>query len=85
MAPHELPELEALLATSEARVDVEALLRCLSGLETRAQTVIHLSFYRDKQADEIASVLETTAGNVRVLRHRAIAQLRDCLAAKEVA
>lgn len=85
MAPNDLPELEALLVTSESRVDVEALLRCLSKLEMRAQTVIHLSFYRDKQADEIASVLETTPGNVRVLRHRAIAQLRDCLAAKEIA
>ena len=85
MAPHELPELEALVTASEARVDVESLLRCISQLEMRAQTVVHLSFYRDKQADEIASVLDTTAGNVRVLRHRALAQLRDCMAAKEVA
>jgi RNA polymerase sigma-70 factor (ECF subfamily) len=85
MAPHDLPELEALVAEAESLVDVESLMRCISKLEMRAQTVLHLSFYRDKQADEIASVLDTTAGNVRVLRHRAIAQLRDCLAAKEVA
>jgi RNA polymerase sigma-70 factor (ECF subfamily) len=59
--------------------DIEALLHCLSALEQRAQTVLQLSFYRDKSADEIAAVLATTAGNVRVLRHRAVAQLRECM------
>jgi len=51
----------------------------LRGLEMRARTVLHLTFYRDQSADQIASVLATSAGNVRVLRHRAVAQLRDCL------
>ncbi|HEU0029944.1 MAG TPA: sigma-70 family RNA polymerase sigma factor [Kofleriaceae bacterium] len=66
-----MPRLEVL--------DLGALLRCLERVEVRARTVLHLSFYRDKSADEIAQVLELTAGNVRVMRHRAIAQLRDCL------
>jgi RNA polymerase sigma-70 factor (ECF subfamily) len=63
------------------RVDLEAMMRCLQQLELRARTVLHLSFYRDKTADEIAVALETTAGNVRVVRHRAIAMLRDCMGA----
>jgi RNA polymerase sigma-70 factor (ECF subfamily) len=53
--------------------------RCLHRLDARARTVLHLAFTRDKPAAEIARVLETTAGNVRVLRHRAVAQLRRCL------
>jgi RNA polymerase sigma-70 factor, ECF subfamily len=63
----------------ERELDVEALLRCMRGLEVRARTVLHLTFYRDQSADQIASLLATSAGNVRVLRHRAVAQLRDCL------
>jgi len=62
-------------------VDAAPLLDCISKLEQKAQTVLHLSFYRDKSADEIAGVIGTTAGNVRVLRHRAIAQVRDCMEA----
>lgn len=85
MAPELLPEIVAAVGAGESHVDIEALMRCVSRLESRAQTVLHLAFYRDKQADEIAAVLETTAGNVRVMRYRAIAQLRDCLAAREVA
>jgi RNA polymerase sigma-70 factor (ECF subfamily) len=69
------------IATSPPRdaVDLGALYRCLERLDLRARSVVHLSFYRDKSADEIAGVLATTAGNVRVLRHRAVAQLRRCL------
>ncbi len=66
-----LPESNAL--------DFEALLRCMSMLDPRSTSVLHMSFYRDKSAEEIASVLDTTAGNVRVVRHRAVAQLRRCL------
>src|ERR1043165_6688164 len=85
MAPDELPQMVAAATTREASIDVEALMRCIARLEQRAPTVLHLSFYRDKQADEIATVLDTTAGNVRVVRHRAIAQLKNCLAAGEAA
>jgi RNA polymerase sigma-70 factor, ECF subfamily len=85
MAPEQLPEIAAAVSAGEAHVDIEALMKCVGRLEQRAQTVLHLSFYRDKQADEIATVLETTPGNVRVMRYRALAQLRDCLAAREVA
>lgn len=59
--------------------DTAALLRCLSALEQRAQRVVLLSYTEDLAADEIARRLETTAGNVRVLRHRALASLRRCL------
>ena len=62
-------------------LDLDALARCMQQLEARARTILHLSFYREKSADEIAGVLAMTAGNVRVVRHRAVAQLRDCMGA----
>jgi RNA polymerase sigma-70 factor (ECF subfamily) len=77
-------DIEAALPARDT-LDFDALLRCLALLEPRAQTVLQLSFYRDKTADEIAGVLATSPGNVRVLRHRAVAQLRDCLDAREAA
>jgi RNA polymerase sigma-70 factor (ECF subfamily) len=62
-----------------AAVDFPALWRCLTRLDLRSQTILHLAFYREKSADQIARVLDTTAGNVRVVRHRAMLQLRGCL------
>lgn len=61
------------------RSDLDRVRRCMKGLDLRARTVLYLSFAREKPADEIARVLETTAGNVRVLRHRAVAMLRACV------
>jgi RNA polymerase sigma-70 factor (ECF subfamily) len=75
-------ELGTVLMPSAA-LDIDALLRCMSALDVRARSVLHLSFYRDKSAGQIASVLETTPGNVRVVRHRAVADLRRCLDACE--
>jgi RNA polymerase sigma-70 factor (ECF subfamily) len=71
----------ASVMPSDGALDVGALLDCVGKLEPRARTVLHLSFYRDKSTDEIAAVLDMSAGNVRVVRHRAVAQLRDCLGA----
>jgi RNA polymerase sigma-70 factor, ECF subfamily len=78
--PTEIGELDVeSVMPSHASLDLEVLMHCLAQLEGRARTVLHLSFYRDKSADEIAAVLETSAGNVRVVRHRAVAQLRECM------
>lgn len=60
-------------------VDVGALQRCLQALEERARTILHLSYHRDHSAEEIGAALAITPGNVRVLRHRAMGQLRACL------
>ena len=55
------------------------LFRCLGGLDPRAQAVLMMTYRDDLAADEVAARLDTTAGNVRVLRHRALASLRRCL------
>ena len=64
-------------------IDTGALLRCLQALDERGRTVVFLSFNEGRSAEHIAPLVKTTPGNVRVLRHRAVAQLRKCLDAKE--
>jgi RNA polymerase sigma-70 factor, ECF subfamily len=44
---------------------------------------VTLTFFADEPADGIARALGTTAGNVRVVRHRALGALRACLEAGE--
>lgn len=60
-------------------LDVGALYRCLSKLAARDRKVVYLSFNEGHSAEQISVALETTPGNVRVLRHRAIARLRRCM------
>ncbi|MBO9651912.1 MAG: sigma-70 family RNA polymerase sigma factor [Variovorax sp.] len=71
------------LAASEIAVaprhDHERVARCLDGLRERERSVLVMSFYDEKPADEVAGELGLTAGNVRVIRHRGIAQLRRCV------
>jgi len=60
-------------------IETGALVRCVAALDLRGRMVVTMSFLEQRSAEEIAKALETTAGNVRVLRHRAIAGLRRCL------
>ena len=62
-------------------LDLVRLARCLSQLSERHRTVVVLSFYAERSAEQIASELEMSAVNVRVLRHRAVARLRRCMGA----
>lgn len=59
--------------------ETAALLRCFDALDARAKQVVVMSFQEEHSAEEIARVLATTSGNVRVLRHRALHALRSCL------
>ena len=79
-APTELAELDVAMEVPEPEtVDLRALTRCLASIDARARVVVHLSFHEERSAEEIAQRLGTTAGNVRLLRHRAVARLRRCL------
>jgi RNA polymerase sigma-70 factor (ECF subfamily) len=60
-------------------VDTGSLVGCIAALDLRGRVVVMMSFLEERSADEIAKALETTAGNVRVVRHRAIGALRRCL------
>jgi RNA polymerase sigma-70 factor (ECF subfamily) len=54
---------------------------CVGKLGDRERTVVLLTYYEEWPAARIATSLDTTAGNVRVIRHRSLAQLARCLEA----
>jgi RNA polymerase sigma-70 factor (ECF subfamily) len=61
------------------RVEGARLEHCLGELEARERAIVMMTFAEDRTADEIASALSLSAGNVRVIRHRALASLRTCV------
>ncbi|KAA3653253.1 MAG: sigma-70 family RNA polymerase sigma factor [Proteobacteria bacterium] len=68
-------------ALAEApRLDDRRVADCLQRLSERARSVIVMSFYDDQPAEAVAAMLGLSPGNVRVIRHRSIARLRDCVA-----
>ena len=74
---------EAFEAPEPLALDPDRLTRCLEGLSERERSVVVLSFFADKQADEVGAELSISGGNVRVIRHRALARLRECMGAGE--
>jgi RNA polymerase sigma-70 factor (ECF subfamily) len=74
----------ALSVLRPDRVELLALFGCMRELEGRALQVIQQSFLEERSAEEIAAALALSEGNVRVIRHRALAALRRCLDAGEL-
>ncbi len=60
-------------------LDPERLAGCLERLAERERSVVMLTFFADKAADEVGADLGLSAGNVRVIRHRALGRLRECM------
>ena len=58
---------------------VEHLTVCLGGLSKREQRVVQLSFAQWQSSAEIAEQMGVAQGNVRVIRHRALHKLRECM------
>ena len=61
------------------RLDHERVADCLERLPERERSVLLLTFHEERGASEVAQALGLSAGNVRVIRHRGIARLRDCV------
>ncbi len=61
------------------RIDHERLLRCVDALPEREKSVLVLTFYDEQPAARVAGELGLSEANVRVIRHRAVKRLRDCL------
>ena len=78
-----MSEGEAVEAPEPLALDPDRLAGCLEGLSERERSVVVMSFFADKPADEVAKEIGTSGGNVRVIRHRALGRLRDCMGADE--
>jgi RNA polymerase sigma-70 factor, ECF subfamily len=60
-------------------LDHEHLARCVQSLKERERTVVVMTFYEEQAGGEVARSLGLSEANVRVIRHRAIHQLRNCM------
>lgn len=70
---------EVVLPTTLEERDVVRLMGCLSALPEREATVVRMSFWEDRDAQAIGARIGASAGNVRVIRHRAVARLAGCM------
>jgi len=61
------------------KLDEARVADCLERLAERERAVLVMTFYEDRQAGEVGKALGLTAGNVRVIRHRGLERLRDCV------
>jgi len=64
---------------SEPSLDQARLASCLERLPERERTVLLLTFYDDMSAEALASELDISQANVRVIRHRGLDRLRQCV------
>ncbi len=67
------------------RLDHERVASCLERLAERERAVIVMSFYDEQSADAVGRSLGLSAGNVRVIRHRGLHQLRRCVDSRRAA
>lgn len=72
-----------LAASPRPLLDTDRLRACLERLPARERSVIVMSFYEERGGDEVAHALDLSPANVRVIRHRAVGRLRDCLGGKQ--
>jgi len=61
------------------QLDHGLLQRCVQNLKERERTVVVMSFYDEQTGADVAGFLGVSEANVRVIRHRAIRQLRECM------
>ena len=64
---------------SMPHLDHDQLIHCMENLKERERTVVVMTFYDEQTGADVASFLGVSEANVRVIRHRAIHQLRECM------
>lgn len=73
--------LPSSVEPSLPRLDHERLARCVRRLNERDRSVVVMTFYDERAGADVAGFLGVSEANVRVIRHRAIRQLRECMEA----
>lgn len=74
-------DIPAPVAPPAASLDHDLLVRCMENLKERERTVIVMTFYDEQTGADVANFLGISEANLRVIRHRAIHQLRECMGA----
>jgi RNA polymerase sigma-70 factor (ECF subfamily) len=74
-------DFPSVVATPEYSLDQDQLARCMQALAERERTVIVMSFYDEQTSEDVAGFLGLSVANVRVIRHRALGHLRQCMSA----
>lgn len=59
--------------------DHKQLARCVQTLKERERAVVVMTFYDERTGADVGQFLGVSEANVRVIRHRAIHQLRACM------
>ena len=72
-------DLPAPVQSLIPHLDHEQLTRCVQNLKERERAVVVMTFYDEQTSADVAGFLGVSEANVRVIRHRAIHQLRDCM------
>jgi RNA polymerase sigma-70 factor, ECF subfamily len=66
-------------AVESETYEIAHLEDCLSQLSKRARDVVRLGYVEARGHEEVAAALEISPQNARVLRHRTLASLRECM------
>jgi RNA polymerase sigma-70 factor (ECF subfamily) len=78
-------DLEPSAERESISADVERVRPCLDALPARERAVLVMTFYDETPADVLAAQLGLSTANVRVIRHRGLKHLRDCLEGRKEA
>lgn len=73
------PSFASVADVEPSTVDAAKVARCLDELAPRPRTIMVLTYFSERGADEIAGELGMSIGNVRVARHRALGHLHECI------
>lgn len=76
-------DLPAIAYSPIPSVDRAQLERCMQSLPERERSVTVMSYFDEQTAQEIAGFLALSQANVRVIRHRALGRLRDCMSGRK--
>ena len=74
---------EAVNPPEQDDLDAAKLASCLASLPERERSVLVMVFFADQPADAVARELGLSPGNARVIRHRALLKLRECVGQRE--
>lgn len=75
------PTVQSVTVESAERepYEVAHLEDCLSQLSKRSRDLLRLGYVEARAHEEVAAALDISPANARVMRHRTLASLRDCM------